>query len=139
MSAPVENPDVRFVFVNRPFAISPHTIFMAPQRNKLTRREGRKNFRVEWHTPATIYCSQKVRTCILSDLSNGGAKITGVRAATIPDEFMVGVPPHGRLHKCRVIWRTNDALGVQFTDSSIAPATQTARLIGANAEREPTG
>jgi hypothetical protein len=110
---------------------------MAPQRNKSSRREGRKNFRVEWHAPASIYYSQKVRTCILSDLSNGGAKITGVRTATIPDEFMMGLPPHGRIHKCRVVWRTDDALGIQFTDSNTSPATESARLIVANAEPEP--
>jgi PilZ domain len=112
---------------------------MAEQRNRLTRREGRKNFRIEWHTPTSIYYSQKVRACILGDLSNGGAKITGVRAATIPDEFMMRVTPHGRNRKCRVVWRTDDALGVQFTDSNTTPATQTAGLIVANAEPEPTG
>jgi hypothetical protein len=102
-------------------------------------REARKNFRVEWHSPATIYYGGKVRACILSNLSNGGAKITGVRVSTIPDAFKVRVTPHGRIHECRVIWRTDDALGVQFTDSNASVATQTARIVLASMEREDAG
>jgi PilZ domain len=83
------------------------------------RRERRKNFRVEWHSPATIYDLERhsARPCILSDFSNGGAKITGVRASTIPDEFMLRFNHgHGGTRKCRVIWRTDDTLGIEFTD-----------------------
>ena len=82
------------------------------------RRERRKNFRVEWNSPATIYDTdrQLARPCILSDFSNSGAKITGVMASTIPDEFMLRIArDHGRTRKCRVIWRADDTLGVEFT------------------------
>jgi PilZ domain len=82
-------------------------------------RERRKNFRVEWHSPATIYDSERHldHPCILSNFSNGGAEITGVRAATIPDEFMLQITrDDGRTRKCRVVWRTDDTLGVEFTD-----------------------
>jgi hypothetical protein len=89
---------------------------MTKQRNKPMRGEQRKNFRVEWNSPAKIYYGQLTRSCILSNLSNDGAKITGVRAATFPDEFMLRVTPHGRIRKCRVLWRTDDALGVEFGD-----------------------
>jgi len=98
------------------------------------RRERRKNFRVEWNSPATIYHDHFVRPCILSNVSNRGAKITGVRGATFPDEFMLRVTPHGRLRKCLVLWRTDDALGVQFTDSNASAA----RPIVANTVLEPT-
>src|ERR1700730_19130547 len=83
------------------------------------RRERRKNFRVEWHSPATIYelDGEMPRPCILADFSNGGAKITGIVASTIPDEFMLrmGRCEH-RLRRCRVVWREDDMVGVQFTD-----------------------
>jgi PilZ domain len=81
------------------------------------RRERRKNFRVDWNSPATIYDPERnlARPCILSNFSNGGAEITGVRANTIPDEFMLQITrDDGR--KCRVLWRTNDTLGVEFTE-----------------------
>jgi hypothetical protein len=80
-------------------------------------RERRKNFRVEWNCPATIHDSERnlARPCIPSSFSNGGAQITGVRARTLPDDFVLQITRHdGR--KCRVIWRTDDTLGVQFTD-----------------------
>jgi K+-sensing histidine kinase KdpD len=48
----------------------------------------RRNFR-GCNVPATIYDAARhlERLCILVDLSNRGARIAGVRAHTIPDEF----------------------------------------------------
>ena len=44
-------------------------------------------------------------------------KIVGVTATTIPDEFMLRITPgHGRIHKCRVLWCSDDAMRVQFVD-----------------------
>ena len=72
---------------------------------------------VEWNSPATIYEGQLARPCIVSNFSNGGAKIVGVKATTMPDEFLLCITPgHGRTHKCRVRWRSDDAIRVQFTD-----------------------
>jgi hypothetical protein len=81
------------------------------------RRERRKHFRLGWHLPATIYDAGRhlERPCTLIDLSNGGAKLAGVRAYTIPDEFRLRTPLGDR-RSCRVIWRTEDTLGVEFTD-----------------------
>ena len=54
-------------------------------------RERRKNFRVEWNAPAKIYDrnSRFARRCIVSNFSNGGAKIAGVEPGTIPNEFIL--------------------------------------------------
>ena len=82
-------------------------------------RERRKNFRVEWHSPATIYNldQQEPRLCVLSDFSNGGAKISGIAADILPDEFLLRFGRgNDRTRKCRVIWRTDDTVGVQFAD-----------------------
>ena len=80
-------------------------------------RERRRNFRVQWNSPATIHDPQRHldRPCILSNFSNSGAEITGVRAATIPDEFMLQIA-QDNIRKCRVIWRRDDTLGAEFTD-----------------------
>src|SRR6266436_8660511 len=83
------------------------------------RQDRRKTFRIEWKSPATIYDVDQhlERPCIVSDFSNGGAKITGVRVETIPDEFKLRIiPGQGRALTCRVIWRTEKSLGVEFTD-----------------------
>jgi hypothetical protein len=105
------------------------------ERSHIMRRDRRNNFRVEWHSPATLYDGTLARPCILSNFSNGGAKITGVRTATIPDEFGLRITPRRRIHVCRVVWRTDDALGVEFTDP---PAPATTRR-AARQERAPVG
>jgi hypothetical protein len=99
------------------------------------RRDRRKNFRVEWNLPATIYDVRRhlERPCVLVDLSNSGAKIAGVRAHTIPDEFRLRTPLGDR-RSCRVLWRTEEALGVQFTDCMDDDGSSSDRL----AVREPT-
>ena len=81
------------------------------------RGERRKNFRVELNSPAAIYDVDRalLRPCILANFSNTGARITGIRAATIPDEFVLRITL-GRTRKCHVIWRSDDTLGVEFVD-----------------------
>lgn len=100
-----------------------------------TRRDRRKNFRLGWHVPAMIYDAGRhlERPCILVDLSNRGAKLAGVRAYTIPDEFRLRTP-FGDRRSCRVIWRTEDTLGVEFTDYVDADD----RSGGRSAVQEPT-
>ena len=46
-------------------------------------RERRKNFRVEWNSAAKIYDrdGRFARLCIVSNFSNGGAKIIGLDPA----------------------------------------------------------
>jgi len=82
-------------------------------------RERRKNFRVEWNSPATIYDTEKqmIYPCVLKDFSNGGAKISATSVADIPDEFTLRIAS-GRagMRKCRVLWRTARTLGVEFAD-----------------------
>jgi|SRR6516164_3224921 len=82
-------------------------------------RERRESFRVEWNSPAKMYdCDGRfVRACIVSNFSNGGAKITGIDIAAVADEFMLRITPHSRPHRCRVIWRSKDSLGCAFADS----------------------
>jgi hypothetical protein len=89
-------------------------------------RERRKNPRVEWSSPATIrrLDGHMVCRCVLGDLSDGGAKITGVTASAIPDQFMLRVDRGlNGVRKCQVLWRSADELGLVFTDP-IAGAEQ---------------
>ena len=98
------------------------------------KRERRKNFRIEWHSPATIYDGKLARPCIVSNFSNGGARIAGVRAATIPDEFGLRITSRDcRIRRCRVLWRSDDALRVEFTDHDTSPGES----VAGNTSREP--
>jgi len=83
------------------------------------RRERRKGFRVEWHSPGTIYDGRLARPCIVSNFSNGGAKISGVLPDTVPNEFALRITSRdSRIRRCRVRWRSDDALGIEFTDGA---------------------
>jgi hypothetical protein len=99
------------------------------------RRERRKDL-VEWNSPATIHDLEYHldRPCILSNFSNCGAEITGVRAVTVPDEFLLQIT-RDRNRKCRVLWRTDDTLGVEFTGfltsaDALHPEQRTPELCG---------
>lgn len=80
-------------------------------------RERRKNFRVEWNSEAKIYVARDgriARRCIVSNFSNGGAKIIGLEPSTVPDEFFLHISPHCRVQRCRVVRRSKDGLAVEF-------------------------
>jgi hypothetical protein len=80
-------------------------------------RERRKNFRVEWNSPAKIYDrnGRFAGLCTVNNFSNGGANIVGVEPSKVPDEFILRISPHSRPHECHVIRRSKDGLGVEFT------------------------
>jgi hypothetical protein len=81
-------------------------------------RDRRKNFRVEWNSPGTIYDREggSGYHCIVKDLSNGGVKISGVAVADVPDQFTLYIAGDSKTRKCEVLWRKADSLGVRFTD-----------------------
>jgi hypothetical protein len=95
----------------------------------------RKNFRVEWNSPGTIYNreGESGYRCIVKDLSNGGVKISGVVVADVPDQFTLHIAGDSRTRRCEVLWRKADTLGVKFTDrpaltdKSIAPHARRAK------------
>jgi hypothetical protein len=78
--------------------------------------ERRKNFRIEWNSPAKIYDrhGRLVGRCIVSNFSNSGAKITGLDPRTVPDAFILRISPHGRAQECHVVRRSKDELGAEF-------------------------
>ena len=95
-------------------------------------RERRKNFRVEWNSAAKIYDrdGRFAKVCIVSNFSNGGAKIIGLEPSTVPDEFILRISPRGRAQRCHVIRRSKNGLGVAFTHS-----TKNTRKIALNRRR----
>ena len=102
-------------------------------------RERRRNIRVEWHSPGKIYDGDGdlLTRCVIKDLSNGGAKVTGVAVGEIPDEFLLRIA-RGAVgtRKCRALWRNATTIGVEFVDSlSRAHARRPARS-GAEAPRQ---
>ena len=91
-------------------------------------RDRRKNFRVEWNSPGTIYgrAGDAGYPCIVKDLSNGGVKICGVAVADVPDQFSLYIDGDSKTRKCEIIWRGADSFGVKFTDRPAMTAKSTA-------------
>jgi hypothetical protein len=82
-------------------------------------RERRRNIRVEWHSPGKIYDGggDLLARCVIKDLSNGGAKVTGVAVGEIPDEFVLRIARGAvGMRKCRALWRNATTIGVEFVD-----------------------
>jgi hypothetical protein len=78
----------------------------------------RETFRVEWNWPAKMYdCDGRfLRACIVSNFSNGGAKITDIEIDDVADDFMLRITPNSPLRRCRVVWRSKDSIGATFAD-----------------------
>jgi hypothetical protein len=84
-------------------------------------RERRRNFRVEWNSAGKIEAQGRtICSCIVNNLSNGGANISQVQSALIPDFFILYVLGLDKPRQCRVRWRADEELGVQFTDTPSA-------------------
>jgi PilZ domain len=58
---------------------------------------------------------RELHGCVLSDISDTGARISVENADAIPDSFMLLLARNGKaLRPCRVIWRKPQQLGVSF-------------------------
>jgi hypothetical protein len=81
--------------------------------------ERRQHPRVEWIDSGTIDVGNGLphRPCMVSNLSNGGAMLSGLEAATLPNEFTLCLTAsQNSARKCRVIWREKHELGVEFEE-----------------------
>ena len=71
--------------------------------------------------------------CVLSDISDTGARISVEDADKLPDSFMLLLARNGKaLRPCRVIWRKPQQLGVTFVTHL---AKSRARRTGADGRR----
>jgi hypothetical protein len=77
--------------------------------------ERRKRSRVVSSQPATIAWSGVRRIhCVVRNFSSTGARLEGVLPGSLPETFdLVFDDDRARL-SCRVKWRREDAVGVQF-------------------------
>ena len=55
--------------------------------------------------------------CVVWDISEGGARLSVTDLATLPNKFLLVLErdaPTGT--SCRVVWRQNDQIGLEFID-----------------------
>jgi hypothetical protein len=56
-----------------------------------------------------------LRGCIVSDISEGGARLDVESAVELPDQFQLLLSCRDGIYRqCRAVWRTNNQIGVQF-------------------------
>jgi hypothetical protein len=61
-----------------------------------------------------VHAHRSVFDCTVRNLSPQGALLIVAGLAGIPDKFQLMLDATGEQHPCRVIWRGEDRLGVEF-------------------------
>lgn len=59
------------------------------------------------------FCGRSI-SCLIRRLSEQGAALHVISARVIPDRFTLALPLEGVSYACRLIWRSDVALGVTF-------------------------
>jgi hypothetical protein len=78
-------------------------------------RERRRAHRLPMQVPATIVVSrQKSLPCQTVNISTSGAKLDLPRDRMLPSEFEVVIPSRQLRRRARLVWRSEDTLGIQF-------------------------
>jgi len=73
--------------------------------------------KVQLHLPARIDCGRGSRPlhCIVSDMSETGARMTLAKDTRLPDEFVLMLTADGRRRRrCRVVLRDHLEISVRF-------------------------
>ena len=94
----------------------------------MTIDERRKHQRRPVRYPAWIAFGAEIYSdCVLADISEGGAKIKVKEDVSVPDRFVLLFNPQGKPNRpCRVVWRREGHLGLQFESMTgeAAPARE---------------
>jgi hypothetical protein len=59
-----------------------------------------------------------LRDCVVTDISELGAKLWTDAAQDAPDDFTIAFAPRGPYRRCHVVWRTDGQMGVLFASDS---------------------
>jgi hypothetical protein len=86
--------------------------------NYRNRAELRKHPRRQFHYSAQIFTDPKAPalTCMIADISQSGARLVLENDKQLPDRFMLLLSSNGGARRrCRVVWRTAETVGVEFS------------------------
>jgi PilZ domain len=78
--------------------------------------ENRKHPRRQIEIPVKVIAGggSPLRDCVLTDISEIGAKLRIDSPEDTPDDFTIAFAPRGPFRRCHVVWRTAAQLGVMF-------------------------
>ncbi len=79
--------------------------------------------------------AKKLHGCVVSDISDSGARLGVENTASLPDEFLLFLSSRGTAsRKCRVVWRKAKQIGVEFP---LSRAAKSSALLKTKAVSEP--
>jgi hypothetical protein len=84
--------------------------------------ERRRVRRTNVFKSAKIISMQSSRDCIVRDISTLGARLALISTAYVPDNFDLTFDAARTLRGCRVVWRTETQVGVEFNEGTFRPA-----------------
>jgi hypothetical protein len=105
---------------------------MAKDKRRAIRRAMRYN-------AVLILAGDATRGCVLSDISETGARIDVDTAEELPDRFMLLLSGNGSpRRRCRVVWRQPTQVGVNF-DGRLPPDERTGLVPAMDADHPAEG
>jgi hypothetical protein len=88
--------------------------------------ERRRARRIQIFKCAKIAVHESLHDCVVRDLSSLGARLAFMSTAYIPDNFELTFDGAHTLRPCRVAWRSDTQLGVEFLGTSFHAAGRNA-------------
>jgi hypothetical protein len=85
-------------------------------------QERRRARRIAMFKCAKIAIHGSLRDCVVRDLSSLGARLAFVSTAYIPDNFELTFDSAHTLRPCRIAWRSDTQIGVEFLGTSFHAA-----------------
>jgi PilZ domain len=79
--------------------------------------EKRKHPRTELDEPAYISSGGSVMSCVVRNMSPGGAAIDVDRPAYVPQRFRLVIARDSSVRDCRVVWMQQGRIGLAFVDA----------------------
>jgi hypothetical protein len=79
--------------------------------------EKRKHSRTELDEPAYISSGGSVMSCVVRNMSPGGAAIDVDRPAFVPQRFRLVIARDSSVYDCRVVWMQQGRIGLAFVDA----------------------
>jgi len=79
--------------------------------------ERRRVHRTQVYWCAQIVLDQSCQDCVVRDISSLGARLAFISTAAIPETFELTVDEAHLRRRCRVVWRSDSQIGVEFQES----------------------
>jgi hypothetical protein len=92
---------------------------------------------------ALVYAEdgKPIGVCHLCDVSANGARLTLAPSvlAKLPEEFILVLAKRAKVNRrCRIVWRSQDAVGVRFSSRGVRSRSPAAANNAASVARSPT-